>query len=425
MTLALTVHRGTQQIGGSCIELASHDGERLILDAGRPLDAPRDATNLLPQTLDTERPAHVVFSHPHMDHWGLIRELPEHWPLWTGAKSAALMHLSMAIFGDSVPQNISTWQSRSGPVTIGGFAVSPFLTDHSALDAYMLLIEKDGIRILYSGDFRTHGRKAKLVEAMMAAPPPDIDVLLMEGTNLKSDKPVMTERDLENRFVALAGEVDGHIFVDWSAQNFDRTVTLFRAARRSGRKLIIDLYTAEALNVAAEGTALPRPDAHDFPELEVVITPKMKALMTRMGRGDLVQALVHMGRATSRWSVNREPAIIMARNSLVADYEKKRSLPITARDCFVHSSWSGYLDESDLNSGWAIAGERGARRELIHTSGHAASSELSRFACAINPHTLVPVHGVEWDEPGIELPPITRLVDGQSLTIKKHARHLS
>ena len=38
MTLALTVHRGTQQIGGSCIEIAHPNGERLILDAGRPLD---------------------------------------------------------------------------------------------------------------------------------------------------------------------------------------------------------------------------------------------------------------------------------------------------------------------------------------------------------------------------------------------------
>lgn len=43
MTLTLTVHRGTKAIGGSCIEIAGSGGERLILDAGRPLDAPRDA----------------------------------------------------------------------------------------------------------------------------------------------------------------------------------------------------------------------------------------------------------------------------------------------------------------------------------------------------------------------------------------------
>ena len=35
MSLRLTVHRGTQQIGGSCIEIAHPDGDRLHLRAYR------------------------------------------------------------------------------------------------------------------------------------------------------------------------------------------------------------------------------------------------------------------------------------------------------------------------------------------------------------------------------------------------------
>jgi ribonuclease J len=70
LTLTLTVHRGTRAIGGSCIEIAAPDGQRLILDAGRPLDAPREATRLLPTSLDLGQPATVLFSHAHMDHWG-------------------------------------------------------------------------------------------------------------------------------------------------------------------------------------------------------------------------------------------------------------------------------------------------------------------------------------------------------------------
>jgi ribonuclease J len=34
----ITVHRGSRQIGGSCIELAA-GASRIILDAGLPLDA--------------------------------------------------------------------------------------------------------------------------------------------------------------------------------------------------------------------------------------------------------------------------------------------------------------------------------------------------------------------------------------------------
>lgn len=93
MTLTLTVHRGTQAIGGSCIEIAALTGERLILDAGRPLDAPREATGLLLPTLDLSRPATVLLSQSHMDHWGLIDELLADWPIWAGEKAAELMRL--------------------------------------------------------------------------------------------------------------------------------------------------------------------------------------------------------------------------------------------------------------------------------------------------------------------------------------------
>ena len=46
VSLVLTVHRGTRQIGGSCIEIAHPEGDRIVLDAGRPLDAPDGAPRI-------------------------------------------------------------------------------------------------------------------------------------------------------------------------------------------------------------------------------------------------------------------------------------------------------------------------------------------------------------------------------------------
>jgi hypothetical protein len=57
----LTVHRATNQIGGNCIEIATGD-HRIVLDVGRPLDAPSDATGLLPTTLDLKAPMDSVLS---------------------------------------------------------------------------------------------------------------------------------------------------------------------------------------------------------------------------------------------------------------------------------------------------------------------------------------------------------------------------
>ena len=160
MSLALTVHRGTRQIGGSCIEIEHPQGDRIILDAGRPLDAPEGATGLLPTSLDRSRPATVLISHPHQDHWGLTNELPASWPIWTGSNSAKLIAVVGDITRHPIARTFKTWNCRTGPFAIGPFTVTPILTDHSAFDAYMLLIEAAGKRILYTGDFRRHGRKS-------------------------------------------------------------------------------------------------------------------------------------------------------------------------------------------------------------------------------------------------------------------------
>jgi ribonuclease J len=346
-----------------------------------------------------------------MDHWGLIDELPAEWPIWAGEKAAELMRLSAELFGGSINRPIRTWDSRSKPFGIGGFTITPYLTDHSAPDAYMLLIEGAGRRILYSGDFRVHGRKARLVEAMMSAPPGQVDVLIMEGTNLGTDKPVISEAELEDAFVELARETPRHVFVQWSAQNIDRTVTLFRAAKRTGRKLVVDLYGADVLRRIADGARLPVPGT-DFPELKVVITPGGKRLYARQGREEFVTEMATSPFATSRARLIGDRAIIMLRDSMVRDFDRA-GLGFTPDDAYAFSNWSGYLDPEDVTSGWSQARAAGAVTVKLHTSGHASPSDLSRFAAAIAPKALVPVHGIAWDEPEITLPPVRRLTDGE------------
>jgi ribonuclease J len=64
------------------------------------------------------------------------------------------------------------WDYQSGQgFDIGPFRVTPFLVDHSAYDAYGLLIESGGKRLFYSGDFRAHGRKGMLFDRLIAQPP--------------------------------------------------------------------------------------------------------------------------------------------------------------------------------------------------------------------------------------------------------------
>ena len=347
-----------------------------------------------------------------MDHWGLLEELPADWTVWAGEKTAELIRLSISLFDGDTSRSVRTWSGRSGSFVVGDFTVTPYLTDHSAPDAHMLLIECAGRRVLYTGDFRTHGRKAKLTERMIASPPRNIDILIMEGTNLASGKSTRTEAELEEDFVELARSTPRHIFVYWSAQNVDRTVSLFRAARRSGRKLVVDLYGADVLQRVAPGTRIPVPGPN-FPELKVVITRSAKWLYAHKERSDWAEGMANDRQvSTSRKRLADDRAIIMLRDSMLDEFERG-GLGFTPSDAYVFSSWSGYLDTKNPVTGWARARAAGARTEKMHTSGHASPADLSRFAAAVAPKALVPVHGLSWDNPGITLPPLRRLADGE------------
>ncbi|HZL50017.1 MAG TPA: MBL fold metallo-hydrolase [Terracidiphilus sp.] len=416
MSLSLTVHRGTHQIGGSCIEIEHPQGDRLILDAGRPLDAPEGATGLLPASLDRSRPATVLISHPHQDHWGLINELPASWPIWTGSNSAKLIAVVGDITRHPITRTFETWNSRSGPFAVGPFTVTPILTDHSAFDAYMLLIEGAGKRILYTGDFRRHGRKSVLVDKMMAKPPADFDVLLSEGTNLGSDKPVKKEKELESDFAELFNRTKGRVFISWSGQNIDRTVSIYRAAKKTGRTLAIDLYTADVLDRISEGSRLPRPG---FPNLKVVVTRRLGSNYRNQGREEFIERIAQAGHGISAKKLEGGRHIIMLRSGLLADYQRAGVVP-TAEDAYNFSMWRGYLSDpfdSYYSAPLDWLRDAGAEIAYIHTSGHASPADLRAFAAAVRPKMVVPVHGAKWDEESHGFGVVCRLADGETMEI--------
>ena len=408
MTLTVTGHRGTRQIGGSVIEIAHPDGKRLLLDAGQALDIDEGAEDQLPPTLDLTRPAEVLLTHAHLDHWGLVHKLPANWRVHCGKATAKLIKAA-PFAGAGLPHEFQTWGASGKPVNIGAFCVTPYLTDHSAFDAHMLQIDAAGRRVFYTGDFRRHGRKSTLVDKLMANPPRDVDLLITEGTNLGTDKPTVRESELEADLVARAGQVQGRIFVAWSGQNIDRTVTLYRAAKRTGRDLIIDLYTADILDQIAEGTKLPRPG---FPNLKVVITRALRnhyALLR--GEGFIERMLPH---AIAADKLQDSRGIIMLRQGLVKDYSAKGVVP-TVQDLFLWSMWDGYLAKGDKAYDWCKAA--GTQMDKLHTSGHAATADLMAFAAAIAPKAIVPVHGQNWHAPPDGFGPILNATDGTPIRL--------
>jgi len=55
--MILTIHRGTKQIGGFCVELSADIGERILLDVGMPLTQ-KDGSDWPAGTMN--RPSHEL-----------------------------------------------------------------------------------------------------------------------------------------------------------------------------------------------------------------------------------------------------------------------------------------------------------------------------------------------------------------------------
>jgi ribonuclease J len=128
------------------------------------------------------------------------------------------------------------------------FKITPYLVDHSAIDAYSFLIEAEGKRLFYSGDLRSHGRKGELFEHLVKHPIPNIDLLFLEGTMMhRSNDLFPDEAAVEKQIVEVVSTQNNISFIISSSQNIDRIVSAFRACKRTGRILVIDIYTAWVL----------------------------------------------------------------------------------------------------------------------------------------------------------------------------------
>ena len=180
--MKICIHRGSDQIGGSCVEL-EHDGARILVDLGQPLDVEYEDAEL-PAISDIQNVQGVVLSHGHRDHWGLLPKVDKQIPVYLGQKTLSILKAAEPFVpGGYAPPNAITY-SHKKTFEIGPFQITPHLMDHSGFDAYSLVIEASGKRVLYSGDVRGHGRKARMFEGFIGNPPEAIDVMLMEGSSL-------------------------------------------------------------------------------------------------------------------------------------------------------------------------------------------------------------------------------------------------
>lgn len=384
--MKVRIHRGTKQIGGTCVEI-EQAGHRIAVDFGLPLDGDAQDCSLVPRFNLNDLDA-VVVSHPHIDHYGLLHHLAGNTPIAMGDAARRIVSAAVPFTGQPLPPLAGPSLISGRPIDLGVFRITPYLVDHSAFDAYSLLIESEGKRLFYSGDFRGHGRKGKLFERMLAQPPTEIDALLLEGSSLnrmEADDQFPSETELETELVDTIQKTPGLVMMHTSAQNIDRVVTLYRACRQTGRTLLIDLYTAAIL----EATGNANIPQSGWPGVALFVPESQRRLIKRNKWFDLLdrhkkqRVYVHGLKAVASKSV------LLFRPLMMPDLESADALDEAT---LIYSQWLGYLESGTYRRMEDWLARHGIPVRYIHTSGHASPVDLKRFASALSPKALIPIH---------------------------------
>lgn len=394
--MQIEIHRGTQEIGGTVIELSSTNST-VLLDLGLPLSPESQSVDV-----SLLKPDAVFVSHPHQDHFGLVNELSDDVPIYIGELGKNLIDATKLFLSKDLDTNNFQYISNRKKITVGDFTITPYLVDHSAVDAYSFLVEAEGKRVFYSGDFRAHGRKSVLFDRMIANPPDDVDVLLMEGTMLKrSNSDFPSETAVEERIVGTIKEQTNICFLICSSQNIDRIVSAYRACLRTGKKLVVDFYTAWVLEkVKAVSGSVPNMD-WDHVRLYADYRPDQIVKNNLEYFGDF-RKRAYASRVTKD-ELHSNPAeyLVISKMSKynVMNLYKNFESPVSV----IYSQWLGYLNcSNDEYYGAEAVAEYREDADVnfvyAHTSGHAVLNDLKQFAEAMKPRLLVPIHTEYSDE---------------------------
>lgn len=412
--MKIIIHRGTNEIGGTCVELIS-GRSRLVVDLGIPLVSGKEGqpfdskvlegktakqlldSGILPAVdglyaQDNPGVDAVLISHSHLDHYGLLRYVHPDIPIYLSAGAEELIGIS-DIFTPNRTGKLNVRIVNNGrKEEVGDFSVTPFLVDHSAFDALAFLIQDDEAKVFYSGDFRGHGRKSALYTRMIESPPRGIDCLLMEGSMLgRGDQEYKDEVAVENGIRDVLENKLNIAFLFVSSQNIDRLVSAYKACRKTGTTFVIDLYTAFILHkLGAKTKSLPQ---FDWPNVRVKFFKFHADKIAEAGHEKLLFLFNKRKIEMEEIDRTKEKVLMILRDNSLFPRVVRHISPVKGA-VIVYSMWEGYLTDKFR----AYCRDNGITIKQVHTSGHAVPKHLVAFAKAVNSKTLVPIHTFHADQ---------------------------
>ena len=369
----------------------------------------------------------VFLSHAHADHSAFIHHLREDIPIYCSKPTycilKALNDTSSGVFNEftEIKESFQIYINKKGVLgrknsrnnpeikkdrlyrlfefgkkfKVDGVEVLPFNVDHSLPGATGFIIYTSSGIIVYTGDFRFHGRRGeKTVEFMEACSREKPDVLIIEGTRIE-EKENKKEEDVEIGVANYASE-NGLTVCNWPVRDIDRMMSFYKAAEKTGKRLVINFKQFYLLNLLK-----------DCDDVEIPNIKEVEKFATRKGWGligkDYEKKLILED--YEKWerefldeSICYKDLMEMQEEYLFfcSNFDLKDLIDIKPKlgSVYIKSVCEPFDPETEIDwkriKNWIDHFSLDLHK--IHASGHASGPDLRMFIENVKPKISIPIH---------------------------------
>ena len=261
--MKINVIRGTHQFGGNAVKVTSDSGSAIVLDFGAEF-AVNGGRAIAADGITRGKPGvlGVLISHSHKDHAGLIHTILPGVPVYMDRIAGNIYRTYSEVTGR--PEAVAAGKMKALPplgakIAFGDITVTPFLSDHGTYRSEMFLVEADGKRLLYTGDFRLHGLLRSELLSGLEPLRGGVDLLITEATCAGRAEEYSTyvpsERTLEKSVLEFLGKSPVILFC--SIINIDRIAGLSGLVRDRGGRVFVSWAEKRVIDEAAADDAPP------------------------------------------------------------------------------------------------------------------------------------------------------------------------